>query len=181
MLPPIVAVANSVTDQTIQPTIEAFEATLRRHDSATLALEEWCAARRFADPARVTAHDVQTTGKQPAADVRERLKATPDDAIAMRHVELRCGTTVLSRAWNWFVPARLTAEMRLTLEASDTPFGKVVAPLHFRRQPLETVRGRAAHCPEGTISTHRAMLILPDGSPLAYLIECYTAANLAGG
>src|SRR3546814_263566 len=131
LLPPIVAVASSVTGQTMPPTIEAFEATLRRHDSATLALEEWCAARGMADPARVTAHSVERAMQgEPVPDVRERLKVAPDETIAMRHVELRCGPAVLSRAWNWFVPARLTADMKAALQASDTPFGKVVAPLH---------------------------------------------------
>ncbi|MCJ2178791.1 hypothetical protein [Novosphingobium album (ex Hu et al. 2023)] len=169
-----------MTDQTVHPTIEAFEATLRRHESATLALEEWCAARGMANPARVTAHSVEAGQDQPERDVSDRLQIAADEAVAMRHVELRCGQAVLSRAWNWFVPDRLTPDMRTALQASDIPFGKVVAPLHFRRQPLETVRGQAEHCPEGTISTHRAMLILPDGKPLAYLIECYTTANLAG-
>lgn len=178
MLPPIVAVASSVTD----PTIEAFEATLRRHDSATLALEEWCAARGIANPARVTAHHVERAMQgQPAPEIRTRLKVAPGETVAMRHVELRCGPATLSIAWNWFVPTRLTPDMKDALLLSDAPFGKVVAPLQFRRQPLETLRGRAEGCPEGTISTHRAMLILPDGKPLAYLIECYTAANLTGG
>jgi hypothetical protein len=34
------------------------------------------------------------------------------------------------------VPARLTPEMTHLLETTDTPFGKVVAALHFRRHTL---------------------------------------------
>lgn len=164
-----------------QPTLDEFEAVLRRHDSATLALEEWCAARGIADPARVTAHDLSAPGNNPPETMRKRLRLGRSETFATRNVQLACGQTVLSVAWNWYVPSRLTPRMNEALRSTDTPFGKIVAPLGFRREPLETVRGRADSCPEGTISTHRAMLLLPDGRPLAYLIECYTAANLTIG
>ena len=181
MLLPIVAVTSPVIDQAAQPTLEAFEATLRRHDSATLALEEWCAARGIADPARITAQSVNATSNDPPQSMRDHLDLERGETFAMRNVRLACGQTVLSVAWNWYVPSRLTPEMNEALRYGNTPFGKVVAPLQFRRKPLKTVYGRAENCPAGTISTHRAMLVLPDGRPLAYLIECYTAANLTGG
>ncbi|WP_103098343.1 hypothetical protein [Novosphingobium guangzhouense] len=161
------------------PTLEEFEAVLRRHDSATLALEEWCALRGFAEPARVTAETLPPVRDgMPAADIRARLALVGEETVAMRHVRLSCGRHVLSEAWNWYVPARLSAAMNDALASSDTPFGKVVAPLHFRRKPLATLAGPAQNCPPETISTHQAMLVLPDGRPLAYLVECYTAANL---
>lgn len=161
------------------PTLEAFETVLRRHDSATLALEEWCTLRGMADPARITARTVSATSNDPPAKMRAKLALGADETFALRHVQLSCGGKVLSVAWNWFVPARLTGEMRDALRLSDAPFGKVVAPLRFRRKPLSTVAGPAENCPPDTISTHRAMLLLPDDRPLAYLVECYTAANLA--
>lgn len=167
---------------TAAPTLEEFETVLRRHDSATLALEEWCALRGLADPARVTARTITQTmnvASDAAPAMRDRLAIGPGDAVAMRHVQLSCGPAVLSVAWNWFVPDRLTHDMKNALRLSDAPFGKVVAPLGFRRRPLSTVAGPADDCPANTISTHRAMLVLPDGRPLAYLVECYTAANLA--
>jgi hypothetical protein len=70
--------------------------------------------------------------------------------------------------------------MNEALSSTDTPFGKVVAPLNFRRVPLtaESRRGRGKDCPAGTIRTNRARLELADGKPLALLIECYTNANL---
>ncbi|MCJ2187867.1 hypothetical protein [Novosphingobium beihaiensis] len=179
---PLIAAAAAVTASSASPpTLEDFEAALRRHDSATLALEEWCAAHDIADPARITAHSISAASNDPPKSVRGRLRLKRGETFAMRNVRLACGQTVLSVAWNWYVPSRLTPEMNAALRNSDTPFGKVVAPLNFRRQPLETVRGRAENCPADTISTHRAMLVLPDGRPLAYLIECYTAANLPGG
>jgi hypothetical protein len=70
--------------------------------------------------------------------------------------------------------------MNAALRDGDIPFGKVAASLHFRREPLPTIAGRGENCPGGTISTHRARLVLPDGRALAFVIECYTAANLSG-
>lgn len=160
------------------PTLDAFESVLSRHDSATLALEEWCTARGFAQPAKVTAQLVSGGGQNPAADIAPRLGLAKGETVALRNVRLSCGSRVLSVAWNWYVPERLTPEMNETLRSSDMPFGKVVAPLHFRRKPLAVIPGPAANCPAGTISTHQAMLILPGDRPLAYLVECYTAANL---
>ncbi|MFX8883413.1 hypothetical protein ABTM86_19675, partial [Acinetobacter baumannii] len=66
-------------------------------------------------------------------DVRAALGVGPDTPLAYRHVRLVCGDVVLSDARNWYVPARFTAAMNRTLADTDTPFGKVVAPLGFRR------------------------------------------------
>ncbi|HKR91125.1 hypothetical protein [Novosphingobium sp.] len=163
------------------PTLEEFEAVLRRHDSATRALEEWCAARGLADPARITASNLGADDRDMPRDARRGLRLKQGDTVAVRHVGLSCGQTVLSVAWNWYLPARLTPQMNETLRSGNAPFGKVVSSLRFRRRPLETMRGRADICPDGTISTHRAVLVLPDGRPLAYLVECYTQANLRSG
>ena len=161
------------------PTLDEFEAVLRRHDSATVALEEWCSLRGMADPARITAQTLAGAHGEAPADLRETLGVSPAEAVVLRNVRLSCGGNVLSVAWNWYVPARLTAPMNEALDSTDQPFGKVAAPLGFRRRALSTVAGPAKGCPAETISTHLAMLVLPDGRPLAYLVECYTAANLA--
>lgn len=71
------------------------------------------------------------------------------------------------------MPSRLTPEMNATLAGTDTPFGKVVAPLRFTRQRLEARRGRAEGCPRGTVLSHRAVLRLPDGRPISLVVECY--------
>lgn len=119
----------------------------------------------------------------PPADLRRLLGADAQTAIGYRHVRLSCGAppagpVVLSEAHNWYLPSRLTAEMNATLAGSDTPFGKVAAPLHFARERLDSRRGRAPACPARTVLSHRALLRLPDGRPLALVVECYTAANL---
>lgn len=167
-----------------RPTLDEFEAVLRRHDSATLALEEWCARQGIgAHPAHITASLINTAQNELAeqASVRSQLRLEAHETAVLRHVRLRCGDAVLSVAWNWYVPSRLPPQMNAQLLASDIPFGKVIASLKFIRQPLETHHGPVEMCAETIVSTHRAMLVLPDGQPLAYLIECYTSANLESG
>ena len=167
------------TAPTQRATLAEFEAKLASRDSATQALGEWCENRKLAQPAEIKAQ-LKAKGRSPIPPVtiRRMLTIGRGDAYALRHVELACGTKVLSIAWNWYIPARLTSEMNAKLATTDMPFGKVAAPLKFRRAPLATVKGRIAPCPAKTISTHRALLVLPNGNTLAYVIECYTGANL---
>lgn len=156
-----------------------FEAALAAQPSATKALGRWCAARRIADPATIAATPVAGEAAPAPADLRARLGVDRGEALAYRHVRLSCGGAVLSEAHNWYVPARLTPAMNATLATTDTPFGAVAAPLRFTREALASRRGRVASCPFGTILSHRALLRLPSGQPLALVVECYTRANLA--
>lgn len=158
------------------PRLGEFEATLAAQDSATVALTQWCEKNHLAVPARITSAPVPGMAKLPA-------KSSPfaqGTALGYRHVRLSCGSKVLSEAHNWYDPARLTPAMNEALSSTNTPFGKVVAPLQFRRIPLlqHSQRGRGAGCPAGTILTNRARLELPNGQPLALVIECYTTANM---
>jgi hypothetical protein len=155
-----------------------FEATLARQDSATAGLTQWCAARHLANPAIITAAQVQGEDALPPPDLDDVLQ-TGDTAPGYRHVRLSCGVKILSEAHNWYAPQRLTPAMNHTLATTDTPFGKVTAPLAYTRERLASLRGRAPGCPSGTILSHRALLRLPDGAPLALVVECYTAAALS--
>ena len=68
--------------------------------------------------------------------------------------------------------------MNRQLAETQVPFGRVAASLAFTREPLASARRGDPACPAGAISTHRALLRLPDGQPLAMVVECYTEANL---
>ncbi|WP_295526598.1 hypothetical protein [Novosphingobium sp. Chol11] len=148
------------------------------HDSATAALGEWCAARGIASPPTIRAVADQAAPEPPSPATRAALGIGPDEPLAFRHVRLMCGAKTLSDAKNWYVPARLTPAMNRTLETTGTPFGKVVAPLGFRRERLAAQRGRSGDCPAGTVLSHRAVLRLADGSAISLVAECYTRANL---
>lgn len=157
-----------------------FERNLASQASATAALGQWCGKQGYADPPLITATPV--LGENPAEPeaVRAALSVSAGEALAYRHVRLSCGKHVLSEAHNWYVPTRLTSEMNAALASTNTPFGKVAAPLNFTRERLSSTRERGENCPSGTILTQRGLLRLPDGTPLALVVECYSAANLSG-
>ncbi len=165
--------------------LDDFEAELLSHDSATQALTNWCERRGIADVAAIRAVPVAAGHAAGEAAIRTELAAADDAPLGYRHVRLVCGDTVLSEAHNWFVPERLTPAMNRTLETTDTPFGVVAGALGFTRTRLDSARapfppqGALRQCPVDTVLSRRALLRLPVGRPLALLVECYTAANLA--
>lgn len=151
---------------------------LASHDSATAALEQWCEQQGLANPARVIAEQVPGQLLEEPGDLRSLLAIPASEPLGSRHVRLTCGDRLLSQAQNWYVPSRLTPEMNAVLASSTTPFGKVAAPLGFRRELIETRRGAGSDCPAGTVLFQRAVLRLPDGRPLAHVLECYAASAL---
>ena len=177
--------------------IESLNADLLSHESATLTLERWCANHRLADPARILAERVRDQDKPATAEVRAALDVKPDEPLGYRRVRLKCGDHVLSEADNWYVPSRLTPEMNHVLDTTDTPFGKAVAALHFRRHTLsadllwrplpegwETGAGPApeeagALAIPAHVLEHRAVLSTPDGEPFSEVVETYTNEVLA--
>ena len=176
--------------------IESLNAELLSHDSATLTLERWCADHRLADPPRVVAERVRDA-KPASAEVRAALDVKPDETLGYRRVRLKCGDHVLSEADNWYVPSRLTPEMNHLLDTTDTPFGKAVAALHFRRHTLSAdllwrplpkgweMGAAAAEDDKGALAIpshvleHRAVLSTPDGEPISEVVETYTSEVLA--
>ena len=139
---------------------------------------------------------MRDTDKPATAEVRAALDVKPDEPLGYRRVRLKCGDKVLSEADNWYVPGRLTPEMNDALETTDTPFGKAVAALHFRRHTLSAQllfrplpqgweMGAAPAEAEGALAIpdhvleHRAVLSTPDGEPFSEVVETYTGEVLA--
>jgi len=155
-----------------------FRHELAAHDSATVALEQWCARRGIATPAHVEAANQDDADAIPATPaIRATLEVGVGEPVRVRHVLLSCGGTVLSDARNWYVPARLTPAMNQTLDTTRVPFGKVVAPLGLHRRAL--TGGSPAPCPAGTIQHNTAVLRRDDGVAYSLVSECYTRANIA--
>jgi chorismate-pyruvate lyase len=172
--------------------LQTLNADLLSHASATLTLERWCADHHLASPARVIAQRVHGIDKPLPAALGSALHVGASEPVKYRRVLLSCGDHVLSEADNWYLPRQLTAAMNDRLDHSDAPFGKVVQPLHFRRETL------SAHLlwsplpqgwemadalpPSGTgdlaiphqLLQHRAVLRTGDNQPFSVLIETYT-------
>lgn len=161
--------------------LDAFETTLDANVSATEALTQWCKAHNMGNPPVIRAVQMAGDAGEQPSDIHDLLGLSEGGKVGYRHVRLVCGKTVLSEAHNWYVPARLSPEMNAILESTDTPFGKAVAALDFTRSKLASVRGGGAGCPVDTILMQRAVLSLPDGTPISLVQECYTSANLTPG
>src|SRR5262249_40965945 len=176
--------------------LETLNAELLSHDSATLTLDHWCAAHRLATPARIVARRIEGVDKPPTAEQRQLLRVSATEKVAYRRVLLACGDHVLSEADNWSVPSRLTPAMNRALETSDVAFGRAVAALHFQRRtlsakllwsPLPMGWEMGASIPPAAekplqipkeVLQHRAILVLPDGTPFSEVVETYTRAVL---
>lgn len=181
--------------------LQTLNAELLTADSATLTLDRWCDTHKLATPARVVAERVSGPDEAPTTEQREQLRISASEPVRFRRVRLKCGDHVLSEAENWYVPSRLTPDMNRTLDTTDTAFGRVVKPLNFRRRTLDAKllwsplpKDWEMHAandnapPEASSGTleiphhvlqHRAVLTLPDGTPISQVIETYTGDVLA--
>ncbi|HEV7612973.1 MAG TPA: hypothetical protein VGO37_13930 [Steroidobacteraceae bacterium] len=182
--------------------LQTLNADLLSHDSATLTLEHWCDVHRLASPPRIVAERVSGVDKEPTPGQRLELHVAPTEPVHYRRVRLRCGGLVLSEADNWYVPGRLTPQMNAQLDTTDAPFGKVAQALHFRRLTLsatllwsplpegwEMAHADTGHADPGDrtaalqvpdeLLRHRAILVLPDGTPFSEVVETYTGNLLA--
>ena len=140
--------------------------------NATMELQCWCDERDgIPAGARITATVLPGAGTKLSTTDRRRLGLGPDDAIAYRHVRLECMGILLSEADNWYVPARLTADMQRRLAGTRTPFGAVIQPLRPRRQ------NRLIRFDGGAILfEHEGLVTTATGQPLALVRERYQRA-----
>jgi hypothetical protein len=174
-----------------QALLQTFNADLLSHLSATLTLERWCASHHLASAAHITAQLLRDVEKTPTAEQRRELKVDSNAPIKYRRVQLLCGEHILSEADNWYVPARLTVSMNRQLEQTDTPFGRAVKELNFRRetttanvlwsalpdgwemQPTPTGKYGRLDIPQYVLE-HRAILYTQDDLPFSEVVETYT-------
>jgi chorismate-pyruvate lyase len=169
--------------------MQTLNAELLASRSATATLRAWCARHRLATTPEIVA-EVVDVAIAASSEQRERLQVPADEPVTYRRVRLRCGSRIMSEAENWYVPARLTAEMNRQLAGTRTPFGQVIASLEpYRRTfdlqvhwPLPASDRRLSLAPQ-EIFEHRAIVFSDAHLPLAEVREVYraTALPLAGG
>ena len=174
--------------------LQALNADLLRHDSATAVLQALCDRR--APGQKIVARKASWDANDGALEAaRVDLGIGPDEPIRHRQVELTCGGEVLSSAENWYLPARLTPQMNRALAETEPPFGIVVRGLKFRRRTLASTflfeplpdgwereppaTYDAMASPPPHVLQHRAVLATPDGRPFSLVVETYTEWVLA--
>lgn len=182
--------------------LQTLNANLLGHDSATQILGEWCRDHRLAEDPHIVVRRVHEKVLPASDEQRRDLRVAAGDEVRYRHVRLLCGGRVLSEADNWYVPSRLTAAMNQQLDSTDAPFGAVVHALHFQRHTLSAkvlweplahgweMSANAASPPAAQprvaplvvpdrVLEHRAVLSLPDGTPISEVVETYSGNVLA--
>lgn len=148
---------------------------LRAEPSATRVLQAYC--QRIVPGVAVTAVSLPTNDRPAPAVLHARFALASGETIRTRHVSLRCGTLVLSDAWNWYIPERLTPEMNQELDTSTTPFGRVVAALRFHR---EHISSETTFLPAGILLRNTAMLRRGrDNLPFSLVVENYLTQGFA--
>ena len=173
--------------------LQTLNADILASSSATTTLERWCRDHGMAADPTVVVQRVDSSPKEPSAEQLQRLRVDDATAVKYRRVRLRCGEHTLSEADNWYVPARLTAEMNQLLDTTDIPFGKVVRPLTpYRRtidakllwsplpQGWELRRPRlgALNLPN-EVMVHTAVLYTSDHQPFSEVVETYQSEIFA--
>jgi hypothetical protein len=179
--------------------VQGLNAEILAGRSATATLQKWCGDHGLAPEPRVSAEVLDGEPREPTAEQRQRLQADSGQVVRYRRVRLRCGGRVLSEAENWYLPGRLTADMNRALDTSDTPFGRVVAPLEPWRRTFEA-RLLWSPLPQGwelapptvppcrssgplaipaALFEHRALLLGRDNRPIAEVHEVYQGGLLA--
>lgn len=177
--------------------IQTLNASLLSSRSATVTLEKWCADHHMAESPKIVAQRAPGPDKPASPETKGRLGVAAGEAVAYRRVQLVCGGHVFSEADNWYVPGRLTEEMNRALQTTETPFGKVVAPLHPFRRTIE-MKMRWSPLPDGwevgagaetgkageglvlprELFEHTAILYGPDRSPFSEVHETYLSETL---
>lgn len=156
-------------------------------DSATATLDEWCNVA-----SGITAITVARQSVEATADQRDRLQVNASEPVTYRAVRLQCGETVLAFAENWYVPNRLTSDMRDTLSNTTIPFGRIISPLAPKRTTLsleQTFRFSSAaetdefteqsHDPAEIAFIHSALVCSHSGIPLAEVRENFLLGAIA--
>lgn len=158
--------------------VRTLNAELLASRSATQVLSAWCGDHHLAADPTILAHQVTSIDKPADAEQRRRLEVSTAETVAYRHVRLQCGARVLSEADNWYVPARLTADMNRLLETTDTSFGTVVRPLEPTRETLSVTMfwpaasGDTSAIP-AALFAHRAVLYTREHLPFSEVYEVY--------
>ncbi|MFT8782523.1 MULTISPECIES: hypothetical protein [Acetobacter] len=190
--------------------INQMENRLLAENSATHTLEHWLHEHGLLGRADTLRAERERTAQRLCPPDLAAALSLPtsqgEQCLRYRKIRLVAHNRTYSEAENWFVPERLTKPMTEALEQTDTPFGRVVAPLRFTRQlirretlwsPLPPLWEMQHHIPPSPHSAeaengedapldlpphffrHIALLRRDDGTPFSLVVETYTPQSFA--
>jgi len=170
-----------------QQELDRFILMLRDSNSATAMLAQWMNISCADHAAEIVAVE-RSVGYRAASDIGRlaRLQVQAEDAIQYRRVWLMYKGRIVSDAENWYVPARLSPDMRRQLTQSAIPFGTVIGPLAPTRETLSSERLWPGPVQSSTgrlpahVLRHRALVRNADGCPVSEVQELYTRNILLG-
>lgn len=152
--------------------VDDFIQCLESHETATLALNHWCAGKL---PGALSLHAqvLQDVAIPPQAHDGQLVTA-PEETLRHRRVCLNWGNTTVSEADNWYLPDRLPRAMREQLERSTVPFGQVVMDLRPVRTRISQTKEEPGEGGSSRFILHvTALMCMADGTPIAEVREHY--------
>jgi chorismate-pyruvate lyase len=158
--------------------IENLSDRILRADSATKALERWCAEHAIGS-GKITAKPLKAQAPLPfEADSFDALgDGSVTSMTKFRHVQLMTDGIFLVDALNWYFPDRLTPRMRHLLTTTEIPFGRAVEQLKpirrtfFMERHLFHSTCSCVKCSNDIAFEHRAIVYKQDGEALAIVHE----------
>ena len=109
---------------------------MTNYDTATAALNTWCAERLHPHDSRITA-SVLVDESVPVDTYEGILAIQAGELLRYRRVVLKWGHTAVSEAENWYLPERLPPLMRWQMRHGNQPFGQIIHPLQPRRTIIQ--------------------------------------------
>lgn len=163
-------------------------AFIRAHATVTLALERWCdlaglgdgpiTARPSGPSSVVTNLDLEIAT---ALDLLPGRRTSRLETVIYRSVELRRGLLALVEADNWYVPERLPADINQALQTTNSPFGKLIAPVGASRSEVRSIDqtvGRSGQAMPRHLFAQSAVISISGGTRVAFVRERFLPALL---
>ena len=169
----------------ISALIQDLNARLLASDSASKALEKWCADRHIVTNPRISAKLLPGLYKPATPQLRVRLDVDNKEVLRYRRVHLFCGDHLLVEADNWYVPSRLTPGMNRILDTTDIPFGRAIGDLKPTRRTTRVNLLWSDNNIEKPLAIPARLfdqyvaIIGKDKTPLAEVVETYCGILVA--
>ena len=165
--------------------LQRFREGLNLSRTATAFLNDWLYEEFGVIDAELCI-DILQTETDPVCEALLRLLDVEQPAdLAYRRVVISHDSVALSEAQNWYVPKRLTVEMRRAIARTRQPFGHIVGPIVAHRDELP--RMTQASIPDSPkprckapILECSALLRRSDDKPISLVREWYTSAIVEG-